>query len=304
MSRIIDYFFAARPMLIIPVWSIYLVSLHYHHKLAKMEFSIENLAVMTGLTLLIAGAYYVNQVYDQATDRANHKVLFLQYQLVNEKSLIQLFILFSIVSMGFAVFYSNVIFFIYLQILGSGFIYSAPPLRLKDRPISGLLINAYVFGLLVPISIMPNITQHNAGLLGWDNPFYFFLAVMGVHIFTTLPDVPGDIKAGKKTIGSVVPLKIAILLALFSFLGAALIALNSGFMILIYIAGTAAVVALATLIRSSEKLVLLSAKLPILMLTLLAGYYYPAYLLFVVVLILATRAYYQRKFKLIYPRLA
>ncbi len=304
MSRIIDYVFAARPMLIIPVWSIYLVSLHYHHELAKKEFSIGNLAVITGLTLLIAGAYYVNQVYDQATDRANHKVLFLQFQLVKEDSLILLFILFSIVSIGFAAFYSKVIFFIYLQICGSGFIYSAPPLRLKDRPISGLLLNAYVFGLLIPISIMPNITQHNAGLLGWDNPFYFFLAVMGVHILTTLPDVLGDMEAGKKTIGSVVPPKISILLALFSFLGAALIAFNSGFNLLIIVAGTAAVVALASLIHSSEKLVLLSTKLPIFMLTLLAGLYYPAYLLFVVVLILATRAYYQRKFKLIYPRLA
>ena len=303
MSRIADYFFAARPMLILPVWSIYLVSLHYHHQLAEKEFSMENLAVLTGLTLLIAGAYYVNQIFDKETDRINRKVLFLHNHLVNEKTLMTLFILFSVMAVAFATLYSKVVFFIYLQIFGLGFIYSAPPLRLKDRPISGLLVNAYVFGLLVPLSIMPNITQHNAGLLGWDNPFYFFLSVLSVHILTTLPDVLGDKNSGKKTIGAVLPMKIAILLSFCAFTGAALVALQSGFIFLVIIAGVAAVVTLAALINPADKLILLAAKLPILLLTLLAGYFYPVFLLFVVVLILASRAYYKRRFNITYPKL-
>ncbi len=303
MSRIADYLFAARPMLILPVWSIYLVSLHYHHQLAAKKFSIENLAVLTGLTLLTAGAFYVNQIFDKATDQANQKVLFLQYQLVNEKSLMTLFIITAVMAIAFAALYSKVIFFIYLQLFGLGFIYSAPPLRLKDRPISGLLVNAYAFGFLVPISIMPDITQHNAGLLGWDNPFYFFLSVMGVHILTTIPDSSGDKQTGKKTIGAVFPKKIALLLSLFAFTGAALVALKSNFTFLIIIAGVAAIVTLAAVLTSGDRLVLLAAKLPILLLTLLAGYFYPAYLLFVVVLILTTRTYYQRRFNITYPKL-
>jgi len=31
----LDYIFAARPMLLLPVWSIFLVALHYHHELAQ-----------------------------------------------------------------------------------------------------------------------------------------------------------------------------------------------------------------------------------------------------------------------------
>jgi len=304
MSRIVDYFFASRPMLILPVWSIYLVSLHYHHELADKEISSGNLAVLSGLTLLSAGAYYVNQIFDRVTDRSNQKVLFLQNRLVNEKTLMTLFILFSVITIAFAAFYSKVIFFIFLQLFGLGFIYSAPPLRLKDRPISGLLVNAFAFGLLVPISIMPEITQHNAGLLGWDNPFYFFLSVIGVHILTTLPDIFGDKETSKKTVGVVFPKKIAMLLSFFAFAGAAFVAFQSGFIFLIIIGGVAAGVTLAALINPVDKLVLLTAKLPILLLTLLAGYFYPVYLLFVVVLILATRAYYQRRFNITYPKLA
>ena len=151
---------------------------------------------------------------------------------------------------------------------------------------------------------MPNITQHNIGLLGWDNPYYFFLSVLGIHILTTLPDVLGDKKEGKKTIGAVLPRKIAILLALFAFAGATLVAFKSGFTFLIIISAVAASVTLIALIYSVDKIVLLAAKLPILLLTLLAGYFYPVYLLFVVVLILATRAYYKKRFNITYPKLA
>jgi len=302
--KFLDYVFAARPMLLLPVWSIYLAALHYHHELTGKQFSWGNLAVVAGLSLLVAGAYFINQIYDKATDRGNRKVLFLQNGLVNEKTLMKLFILCSIIPVAVAVLYSKALFFIFLQLFGLGFIYSAPPFRLKDRPISGLVVNSYVFGFLITVSIMPEITQHNAGLLGWDNPFYFFLSVMGVHILTTLPDAAGDRESGKKTIGVIFPKKIAVLLSFFAFTGASLVAYNSGFTILAVIAGVSAVVTLGVLIISNDSLVLLAAKLPILLLTLLAGYFYPFYILFVVALILATRTYYQRRFNITYPKLA
>lgn len=291
-------------MLLLPVWSIYLVALHFHHGLAGTMFSWEDLAVMAGLTLLIAGAYYVNQIYDGDTDMANQKVLFLQYRLVDENTLLKLFIIFSVVPAAIVVMFSKTLFFIYVQIFALGYIYSAPPFKLKDRAISGLLVNSYAFGFLIPVSVMPNINQHNAGLLGWDNPFYFFLAVMGVHILTTLPDVAGDKAAGKRTIGVVFPQKISILLSLFAFAGAALVALKSGFTVLVIIAGLSALVTLAGLLFPNDRLVLLAGKLPIFLLTLLAGYFYPPYLLFVVALIFVTRAYYKRRFKITYPKLA
>ncbi len=304
MTRVLDYFFAARPMLLLPVWSIYLAALHYHHELTGKQFSLENLAVMAGLSFMMAGGCYINQIYDKATDRANQKVLFLQNGLVDETTLMKLFILFSIIPVAAAAFYSKALFFIFLQLFGLGFIYSAPPFRLKDRPITGLLVNSYAFGFLITVSIMPEISQHNIGLLGWDNPIYFFLSVMGVHILTTLPDAPGDRASQKRTIGVILPKWLAVLLSFLVFAAASLVALNSGFIILSVIAGISAAVTLGAMIISNERLVLFSAKLPILLLTLLAGYFYPIYLLIVVALIFVVRTYYQRRFSITYPNLA
>jgi len=302
--KVLDYIFAARPMLLLPVWSIYLVALHYHDELTEKTFTSDNLAVMAGLTFLIAAAYYINQICDRSTDLANQKVLFLQNQLVNANTLLKLFIILSILPIGIAVLYSKVIFFIYLQLFGLGYLYSAPPFRLKDRAISGLLVNSYAFGFLISVSIMPNITAHNAGLLGWDNPFYFFLSVMGVHILTTLPDTHGDRATGKKTIGVIFPKRIAVLLAFFAFVGAALVSYKSGYKLLSLIAVVSSLVTFACVFISSSRLVLAAAKLPILLLTLLSVYFYPYYLLFVVALILATRSYYKRRFNITYPKLA
>ncbi len=301
--KFLDYVFAARPMLLVPVWSIYLVALQYHQELTGRQFSLGNIAVLAGLSFLAAGAYYINQIYDKDTDQANQKLLFLRDRLVNEKTLMKLFMVLSIIPVAIAALYTKALFFIFLQLCGLGFIYSAPPMRLKDRAVAGLLANAYAFGFLISVSIMPEMTQHNIGLLGWDNPFYFFLAVMGVHILTTLPDAPGDRSSGKKTIGVIFPRKIALLLSLFAFAGASQVALNSGFTILTVIAGIAAVLVICNFLNSNDRLIFLAAKLPILLLTLLAGYFYPLYLLFVVALILATRTYYRRRFNITYPKL-
>lgn len=301
--KFLDYIFAARPMLLLPVWSIFLVALHYHHELAIKTFGWLDLLVLSCLTILTAAAYYINQVFDFDSDRINSKLGFLQKQMVSSKALMILFIIFSLLALSAAFFISIALFAIFLQLVLFSFVYSSSPFRLKDRPISGLFANAYSFGFLIPIAVMPYITQHNAGLLGWDNPFYFFLSVMGVHILTTIPDRVGDKATGKKTIGVVLPIRVSLFTALVSFAGAALVALSSNFLLLMIIAIISATLVLTAMFTSNLKLILAAAKVPILLLTLLAGYFYPIYFLFVVALIFSTRAYYKKRFNVTYPGL-
>lgn len=301
--KLLDYIFAARPMLLLPVWSIFLVALHYHHQLAEKTFSWPDLLILFCLTILTAGAYYINQVFDIESDKINSKLGFLQKRLVSAGTLMAMYIIFSVVALSAAVFISTTLLIIFLQLLLLSFVYSAPPLRLKDRAVSGLFANAYSFGFLIPISVMPLITQHNAGLMGWDNPFYFFLSVMGVHILTTIPDKAGDSATGKKTIGLILPLRAALLAALMSFGGAALVAHYSNFLPLMIIAVISATLALTALVSTNLQIILAAAKIPILLLTLLAGYFYPIYFLFVVALLFLTRAYYKKRFNVVYPGL-
>jgi len=302
--KLLDYIFASRPFLILPVWSIFLVSLHYHHRLAGKSFHVTDLLNLTCLSLLFAGALYINQVFDYRTDLINKKVGFLQKNIISPKAMMFSYLLVTLIPLAVGGFLSLVTLGIYLQIFVAGYIYSAPPLRLKDRPFSGLLANGYTYGFLVTLAVMPTLNFHNAGLLGWDNPFYFFFTIISITCITTIPDIEGDRATGKKTIAIVVGRIGALTLALVFMLAAVYIAFTSAYDWLAYLAAVGAFLILPAIFVKSEKLVLLATKLPLLLLTLLAGFFYPLYLLFIVALLVLSRIYYKKRFNLIYPELA
>ncbi|MBN1211410.1 MAG: UbiA family prenyltransferase [candidate division Zixibacteria bacterium] len=302
--RFLDYIFAARPLLIMPVWSVFLVSLHYHHQLTGNSFQIVDLVNLVCLSLLFSGALFINQVYDYRTDLINKKVGFLQKNIITPKAMMLSYLTVSLVPIAAGGFLSTVILGLYLQIFLIGYIYSAPPLRLKDRTVTSLLANGYTYGFLVALTVFPGINFHNAGLLGWDNPFYFFFTIISITCVTTLPDIEGDRATGKKTVAVVIGRSGTLLLALIFMLAAVYTAFNSAYDWLAYLATVGAVLIFAALIVKSEKLILLTAKLPLLLVTLLAAFFYPLYLLFIVALLLLTRIYYKKRFNLIYPELA
>jgi 4-hydroxybenzoate polyprenyltransferase len=302
--KVLDFFFAARPLLHLPIWSVYLVSLHYHHQLSGEGFDWLDLVVTAGISLLFVGASYLNQVYDFETDRINGKLGFLQRKFLTSTQLLTGFAIASLVAMAVAPLISWLVLFIYAQLLLLSLIYSMPPFRLKDRPVGGLFANAWAFGFLVAVAVMPDMTIHNAGLLGWNTPFYFFFAVGGTHALTTIPDRAGDRAVGKKTLAVVLGVTGAMIIALVLFLLAAVTAFGSRQLFLFFIAAGAAGLVIGALLLKTESSVRLAAKLPLFVLTLAAGYWYPGYLAFVVALLIVTRAYYRRRFQVSYPELA
>jgi len=298
-----DLFFAARPMLHIPVWSTYLVCLHYHNQLSGERLGWWDLLMLLCLSLMTAGSYWWNQVYDFESDQANNKLGFLQRGLLTRTELTAAFLICSLLGLAVTPLYSVLVFAIFAQAFFLSFAYSAPPLRLKDRPLWGLFANAWGVGFLVPLCVMPELTVHNAGLLGWDNPGYFFLAVASIYLLTTVPDRAGDELAGKRTIAVVFGSRVVLIVALALALLSALVAYRSGFILLCRLSLMSGLLAVAALAFRSERVTLVAAKTPILLLALLSGYFYPEYLLFIIVLIAATRIYYARRFKMSYPRL-
>jgi 4-hydroxybenzoate polyprenyltransferase len=298
-----DLFFAARPMLHIPVWSIYLVSLHYHHQFSGGKFDWTNLLMVVCLSSIAAGSYWWNQVYDYDSDLANRKLGFLQQKLLTRQELTAAFIISSILALAVSPFFSVLIFAIFTQAFILSFAYSAPPFRLKDRVWWGYFANAWGIGFMVPFCVMPELTVHNAGLLGWDNPSYFFLAVGSIYALTTIPDRTGDKIAGKRTIAVILGAQGARTLAFAITILSAVVAYRSEFWPLMILSlVSAALMAAATAVRS-DRLTLAAAKAPILLLTLQAGFFYPLYLLFIIVLIAVTRVYYSRRFNMTYPRI-
>jgi 4-hydroxybenzoate polyprenyltransferase len=301
--KLLDFIFAARPMLHLPIWSIYLVALYYHHQLSGGRFRVTHLVILVSLSLLAAGAYYINQVYDRDSDAINRKLGFLQAGLLTEKDLMRAYLVVSVVPVIMGLFYSFFITGVFLQVFVLGYLYSCPPLRLKDRPFWGLFANAYAFGFLGPLTVMPELTLHNIGLLGWDNPIYFFLVVASVYLLTTLPDRAGDRATGKRTLSVLLTPSSVKLLALLLMLLGAYVAYRSNYLTLACIALVSALPVLLSIFTSTPSLELFATKFPILLLTILAGYLYPVYLLFIIVLMMVTRIYYRRRFNIIYPKL-
>jgi len=302
--KLLDFVFAARPLLHLPIWSIYLVSLHYHLALSDGAFALSDLGLMGLLSLMAAGGYYLNQVYDIDGDSFNNKLGFIEREIISAKTMHLLFILLSVVTIGLSYLYSFTTFVIFVQLFLLSYLYSAPPFRLKDRPISGLFANAYAFGIVVPLAIMPDLGNHNNGLLGRENPFYFFFAVAAIYLLTTIPDRRGDRLVGKKTIAVVLGPRLTILAAIVLLLASAFFGYYAEYAILVYVSLFSIFPALAALLFNNDRITAMAAKLPILLLTILAGYFFWGYLLFVVALIILTRIYYFKRFGIIYPQLA
>jgi len=301
--KILDYIFAARPMLHLPVWSIFLVSLHYHHELNRGRFEFSDLAIVISLSLVTSAAYYLNQICDQESDRLNGKLGFLQRGLLHEKALMLIYLLVSCLALIIAAFVSTATFFVILILFVLGYVYSSSPWRLKDRPIGGLLTNALGLGFFIPLAVMPGMSFHSAGQLGWDNPFYFACAVGSIYGITTLPDKRGDEAVGKRTLAVLLPKRVVLLIALVLMLLSAWVSWYSDHSDLVYLSLFSSVWLVLTIILGSDKCVLLAAKLPILLLTILAGIFFWGYILFIVAILVAARIYYRKRFDITYPSL-
>ncbi len=166
-----------------------------------------------------------------------------------------------------------------------------------------MLANGWAFGWLVSFAVMPDITVNTAGNLGWDNPFYFFYVVMAVHCLTTIPDRTGDNATGKMTVAVVLGPKLTGTIAILLYCFALATAWRSEFFALVILAGVALLLSLLAMLWPASMPATLAAKLPILLLAILAGTFYPVYLVFMIVLVWLTRLYYQRRFNMVYPSL-
>lgn len=302
MIKLIDLLFAARPALHMPIWSVYIVALVIAGK-GQLAFQSIDLLALLALSLVAGGAFLLNQLNDIESDRINRKLGFLQRGLLARGRMEAAYLVATAGGLVLGGFVS--LLFVTLVAVQSilGYLYSCSPLRLKDRPVAGLLVNAVCFGLLIPLTVAASRGTyfHKPELL---LGLYFFLAVASTHILTTIPDRTGDAASGKRTIAVVMSDRtahfVAMMLAVVS-LGPALLL---GSVPLMALSGAAILVILIAMLGRRERLTLLAAKLPLALLTLYAGYRHPYYFLFIVALLFSTRIYYRQRFGQTYPKLA
>jgi len=303
----LDILFFMRPMLLLPVWTVYL--LFYDFCFPDQIISLSVAGDLASLSLIAAGAYVINQIFDIETDRINRKLGFFDPPV--SLTLRQGWVIYALLNLG-ALLYAAILrtgLFLPLSVmLAAGVLYSAPPIRAKDRPIPGLLFNGLSYSLFIFWSIAVGADRESiisGSLLDVNLPLVssMFLAISAVYLMTTLTDAPGDRKTGKRTIGAVRGDRLSSSLAALMVAGSLALAYQVEFWPLSITAALSLPLFLLAAFRGGVRITLLSAKFPILALTALAAYQRPGYAVFCIALILLTRFYFKRRLGLSYPRL-
>lgn len=299
MIRIFDYIFALRPMLIIPVWTIFLLG----YFRAGGRLSIFELAAALMSATLAAGAVFVlNQLCDLESDRINDKGQFFTKGILTIQAGLILTIILDLLAFGLGALISLEFAIGIAIVIILGILYSVKPISLKDRPIPAFLINGFGHGSLV-------------FLLGWlaadggiRPGFYYsvpyFLAVGAIYIGTTIPDIKGDTATGKITLAVVLGDFYCGLLILIMMAAAVVTAVFLGDTAMFYAGCAVLVFQLASVIFRSRKLQVLTVKIAILILSLAAGVKFPLYIFWLMGVITATRIYHKYRLGLEYPSLA
>ena len=295
--KLLDYFFATRPVLFMPVWTVALLGAGpaTGHRLSHGSAG----GLLFATACLFGAVYLVNQIFDRACDRINNKGFFLSRGIVSVPEAVILAIGLALAALAVAILVSGYAFVLFIAIIFLGIIYSAPPFRLKDRAWPALLANMQAHGIIV--YLVGAVWEEELELPHLIHSLPYFFAVGAIYLNTTLPDVEGDRPVGKKTVAVVYGEKLAQILALVFVLVAIGIAVYTrDYDFLLPAIASLPLFALA-LDRKSITFSVWATKAALVLLSLSAALYYYWYVLILAAGFLAVRVYYKHRFGMVYP---
>ena len=193
-----DFVFVLRPLIMIPAWSFYALGVHLAPGPARVElFSVVVQPGFWCLTALLASAYVVNQIFDQASDRLNGKGLFMTHGVFRTHTMIAIAL---VCFLGASWLFRRVDAAQQIPLIGAmvlAFMYSLPPLRLCSRPWLDLIANAIGYGGLAYAAGAGGVSGY--ALQAFLDAYPWMLLVGATFLHTAILDVDGDAAAGKRT---------------------------------------------------------------------------------------------------------
>jgi 4-hydroxybenzoate polyprenyltransferase len=192
------------------VWPVYPLIFARGFMASGAELGIVALFQAALLTFPISIIIYgINDIYDYDSDRLNWRkggvegvrLAVKNRQLVKTASICAAIVLMISSLMTFN--YLNVISMAALILLA--YLYSAPPVRLKERPPFDSISNGLGYYFL-PFVI--GLSFGNAGISA--RIFFITFFVMGIHAFSTVMDYTVDRKTGQKTFSVVFGKRVAL----------------------------------------------------------------------------------------------
>lgn len=305
-ARFPDFVFLLRPMILIPVWTFYLLGARHGSASTGLDIRLlPFLAGLTSLTALLGAIYIINQISDRETDLKSGKLFLLSHSIISVRSaLLEAALLISL-SIALGILFMPVRFNIILLLgLVLGLAYSIEPVRLKKRPVLDVLANAAGNGLL---NTLAGWTAAGAPLEGLTALIPYPLAVASVHLTTTLADIEGDSASGLRTSGVVLGAKRGIALAV-GLMAAAVAAASAVDNRPAFYASLLSIPVFLIPARSSKRehissSILLPAKAATMIFSVTAGILFPLYIPFLALVVIGTRLYYRNRFNIVYPGL-
>lgn len=302
----LDYIFLLRPMILIPVWTFYLLGASHGLNASGAPIPVRPfVAGLVSFTALLGAIYIINQVSDRETDLKSGKLFLLSHSVITVKAaLLEAGLLVSL-AIALGILFMPVRFNIVLLIgLLLGLAYSVEPVRLKKRPVLDVLANAVGNGLL---NTLAGWTAVGAPLAGLTTLAPYPLAVASVHLTTTLADIDGDSSSGLRTSGVALGSRRGIALAV-GLMAAAVVTASVVDNQPAFYASLLSVPVFLIPARASKRSdisssILLPAKAATMIFSVTAGFLFPLYIPFLALTVIGTRLYYRGRFGIVYPGL-
>jgi 4-hydroxybenzoate polyprenyltransferase len=301
-----DYIFLLRPMILIPVWTFFLLGAWHGSRTTGTPLDYTRLlAGIASFTAIVGAAYIINQITDREADKASGKLFLISHGVIGVRSAWTLAGILAVISIAA----SAILLprgFIYILLAGAalGAAYSLEPFRFKRRPVLDVLANALANGVLNTLAGWAAI---GAPLDGIAILAPYPLAVAAVHLSTTLADIDGDRECGLRTSGVVLGRRAGMVISTLLMAGSFAVAVltrntpalyGSSVSLIFFIIGS-----ISESRRSSGTGILLPAKISTLAYSLAAGFRFPAYIPVLIIVIILTRVYYGKRFGIRYPAL-
>lgn len=311
LLRIGDFVFVTRPLILIPVWSFFLMGLRWGRR--DPSWPVDPDAAVWGfvcLSAIMVTAYLINQVFDQESDRRNNKGHYLTSGVLGVRTVILMALL---AFAGASLSFQNTAGAQRAPLVASlvlALVYSLPPIRLCARPIVDLVANAVGYGGLAFLVGAFAAGAAPGPALAQSLPWVLLVGATFLH--TTILDVDGDRAAGKVTTSVFIGERASALWALA--LAFASLALALGVSLWRYgdvlpaLAVAASLPAFVTAARAwyrggQRRMALSSATVQYatLVVAVAAAFVEIRYLVLVVPIVIAARYYYRARFGVVYP---
>jgi 4-hydroxybenzoate polyprenyltransferase len=307
--RCADAVFLSRPLLWIPVWGFFgfgyfsgMVSMHGFSLTAAWGSSAAVAAWMLVFSCSVGAVYVVNQIADKEVDALNAGFPLLAIGKIPAEIAWGSATVLAVVSVAVPLSREPVISFFSGMSLAVGLLYCAKPFYFSRRAVLDFLSNATGYAF-----IAFGAGWHLSGAVFGVHFFiaalpYFFL-MCGGSISSTIPDVEGDKKCGKRTTAVITSIKTAHWIATFFIIAGLVAAWVLRDWIAVVCAGLALPLYCAYMVRPNAGTMESTYKIGGMVMMLEAAVLFPWMFPASLVSLAATIAYFRLRYHVWYPSL-